>query len=215
MPRKKYYKPRPPEERFQHFTEPQRLLIIQWIAEGLKTKEINERAAAQKPPFVVTANEIYYYRITREVDIQAARLARVSEVVNTGFALRENRVLALNNLAERIYNELMERDKLWLPNAKGIGSGPDYERIDYEDFNRAGVEAVRGILEDLAQELGERVRRTDITSKDKPLPSAGPVISAEALKNLTDDELSILERAAEILERKSGGPAPKQDSTAD
>lgn len=193
------------------FTPDQQMKIILWLAEGLTTKEISVKAAMEKPSFYVNAQDVYYYRVTRQIDVDQAKRARESEALSSGFALKENRVTALNELAAKIFGELMsDKDsKLWLKMVKGIGSGLDYERIDYEEFNRAGVETVRGLLDDIALEMKDRVRRTDVTTKDKPITS-GSGLDPALWKNLSDDELEILERAAEILER----PASSEDSPA-
>jgi hypothetical protein len=39
---------------------------------------------------------------------------------------------------------------------KGIGSQDNYERVEYEEFNKAEVESLRGVLDDIAREVGDR-----------------------------------------------------------
>lgn len=184
------------------FSIDQQFLIVQWLAEGLTTKEMNQRAAVVKPPFTISAQEAYYYRVTREIDVEEARKARSSEALNSGFAVKENRIAAMNELATKIFEELLgEGGKLWLQNVKGIGSGPDYERVEYEEFNRSGVEALRGLMDDIATEVNQRIRRTDVTTKDKPIQGSG--LDPKLWKDLSDDDLEVLEQAAEILERSA------------
>lgn len=184
----------------ERFTEVQKLLMIQWLAEGLTVNEINALAAKAKPPFIATGAELSYYRISRQIDVEEARRARESEIISTGFALRERRVEALNSLSMKIFQELSLKkgSKLWLSMVKGIGSGQDYERITYQEFNKAEVDTLRNLLDDIAIEVGGRIRRTDITTKDRPI---GNKLDSRLWKDLSDDELAILERAAEILER--------------
>lgn len=198
-PKAKVY--RPPSSEVVVFTEPQQLLIVQWLAEGLTTREMNALASAQKPPFSITPSEAYYYRVSRQIDVTQALKMRESEAFNSGFAKKENRVIALNNLGQRIYEELGREGGMWLNMVKGIGSGQDYERIEYVEFNRAQIEAFRNILDDVATELGQRVRRSDVTSKDRPL--AAPGLPASAWSKLTDEEVELLERATEIVDRLS------------
>lgn len=209
MPRKKVGPPAPkrkaqPSLKVEPFTEEQKLKIIEWLAAGLTTREMNVIAATMKPPFILTSSETHYYRLSRQIDVEAARKARESEVMNSGFALRERRVEALNSLSMKIFDELNadKGSKLWLSMVKGIGSGDDYERIEYKEFNKAEIDALRNLLDDIASEVGGRVRRTDITTKDKPITPASS-LDPRLWKDLSDDELAILERAAEILERST------------
>jgi hypothetical protein len=102
--------------------------------------------------------------------------------------------------------DLMGGDKMWLLQVKGIGSHDNYERVEYWEFNRSEVESLRGVLDDIASEVGERIRKTDLTSGGKPLPRPG--IDPKQLKNLSNDELIALETAAEILERSGADQDP-------
>lgn len=193
------------------FSIDQQFLVIQWLAEGLTTKEMNERSATAKPPFTITSQEAYYYRVTRQIDVEAARLQRESEALNSGFAVRENRIIAINKLATKLYAELTDEtnSKLWTDMAKMLGPGQTY---NYVEFNKAEIDALRGLWDDMALETGGRVRRSDITSKDKPLGGTG--LDPAVFKDLSDEELEILEHAMEIMERRAtkqgGDPSSKE-----
>jgi hypothetical protein len=100
--------------------------------------------------------------------------------------------------------DLLGGNKMWLMQVKGIGGPLNYERVDYWEFNRSEVESLRGVLDDIASEMSERVRKTDLTSGGKPLPRP-PSISE--LRNLSDDELAVLENAARIIERAGADQA--------
>lgn len=93
---------------------------------------------------------------------QAELEARRSEVLSGGYALHFERVAHLNELAELLYRELNEEDKRWLPDVKQIGAGETAERVDIVRFNAALVREYRGALDDIAAELGERVKNLDI-----------------------------------------------------
>jgi hypothetical protein len=45
---------------------------------------------------------------------------------------------------------------LWTDQVKMIGSGPFAKEVDYEEFNTAEVTQYRGVLDDIAKELGHR-----------------------------------------------------------
>jgi hypothetical protein len=176
----------------------QKEVLLTWIAEGLKTDEINTRAAKFKPRFRVSTRIVAYYRKRRGVKLDEIQEAGETSSLKTGLAIRENRVAKLQLLADTMLADLLDNSRLWLPQVKGIGSHDNYERVEYEEFNKAEVDAVRGVLDDIAAEVGERVRKADVTSGGKPLPRSGPDL--KGLRKLSNNELAILEHAAEILE---------------
>lgn len=187
----------------------QREALLQWIAEGLESDEINKRAAKFKPPFKVTRQNVSKYRKTRGVKLEQIQEEAETSALKTGLALKENRVATLQKLANRLLEDLFgegENNRLWLTMVKGIGSHDNYERVEYQEFNRSEIESLRGLLDDIASEIGERVRRADLTSGGKPLPRPG--IDPKQLRNLSNDELIALETAAEILERSGADQDP-------
>ena len=179
----------------------QREALLAWIGEGLETDEINTRAAKWKPRFRVTRQQVDHYRKTRRIALHEIKEDGEASSLKIGLALKENRVAKLQLLADKMLADLLEQDRWWLLQVKGIGQGENFERVEYFEFNKAEIDAVRGVLDDIAGEVGERVRRADLTSGGKPLPRPG--IDPKQLRNLSDNELTILEHAAEILERGS------------
>ena len=144
----------------------QKEFLIQCIAEGLKPAEINARAALFADPFKVRRQQVDYYRDQCEIDIKDLQEQQKFKALNTGLALREVRVERLALLAKMIEDDLMG-GKMWLDQKKGVGSGPIAEIWDYLEFNRGQVEAYRGLLDDIAKEIGDRSIKADlITSND-------------------------------------------------
>jgi hypothetical protein len=141
----------------------QKEIVLTWVAEGLQTDEINERAAMFKPSFVVSRQQVDYYRKTRKQDIAVISAISEKNALIEGYALKETRVYKLSILAA-----LLERDLLngfiWLDQVKGVGSGPIAEIVDYEEFNTAEIAQFRGILDDIAKETGGREKNIDIKS---------------------------------------------------
>lgn len=110
-------------------------------------------------------------REAREAEEQQA--AYVRSVLESGFALHHERVRAMGELAGRLFAELTERGpagRLWLRDVKSVGSGVGAERVDLERFNAEEVAQFRGLLDDIAKEVGQRVKKTEVTGKD-----GGPV----------------------------------------
>lgn len=159
----------------------QKEAVIKWIAAGLQSDEINERAVEFTPPFSVSRQQVDYYRRTRDADFLVLLAAGEQEALTEGLALKAERVRKLKQLAA-----LMEKDlfggALWLDQVKGVGSGDIAMIVDYEEFNKAEVDAYRGILDDIAKELGHRVNKQEISGKD------GEAISIrEVVVNLTNE----------------------------
>ncbi len=146
---------------------------LEWVAEGLQTDEINERASSFDPPFVVSRQQVDYYRKTRDTDIKAIRSISENTALIEGYSQKEHRVYKLSILAS-----LMERDLLggflWTDDVKGVGSGPVAEIVDYEVFNKAEVESYRGVLDDIARETGGRAQKQEISG-----PDGGPIVINE------------------------------------
>lgn len=134
----------------------QREFLLKLIAEGLSLSEINTRAAKFKPPFKVTKQQADHYRKTRGLVLEEIQEASESDALKTGLALREERVKALKLLGDKMLAELQKPDKWWLPQVKGIGQGPNFERVEYFEFNKSELESFRGVLDDIAAEVGER-----------------------------------------------------------
>ena len=143
--------------------------MIRWIAEGLQSDEINDRAVEFIPPFSVSRQQADYYRKTRDADIKAIVAVGEQDALTEGLAKKGERVKKLKQLAA-----LMERDlfggSLWLDQVKGVGSGTMATIVDYEDFNKAEVDAYRGILDDIAKEVGGRAQKQEISG-----PEGGPI----------------------------------------
>lgn len=178
----------------------QKEALIAWIAEGLESDEINKRAAKFKPRFSVLRSQVTYYRNSRDHKLEELQESGEINALTSGLALKENRVATLQKLANRLLEDLFgegEENRLWLTMVKGIGSHDNYERVEYQEFNRSEIEVLRGLLDDIASEVGERVKKTDVTSGGKALPRP---INFDELRKLTDDQLAILENAADILE---------------
>lgn len=141
----------------------QRLYLLELVAEGLQTNEINERAEVFDPPFVVTRQLVDDYRKR-----YAPQLAEIVErekldALTTGLATRAERVKKLQQLAAAMEHDLFDNGLLWTSVPKTIGSGKTAKMIEIEEFNAAEVSAYRGVLEDIAREVGDRKANVNIS----------------------------------------------------
>lgn len=172
----------------------QKEAVLKWIAEGLKSGEINDRAGEFIPPFSIYPQHIDYYRRTRQADIEILIKAGEQSALTEGLALKSERVKRLKQLAG-----LMEKDLLggflWLDQVKGVGSGEIAKIVDYEEFNKGEVDAYRGVLDDIAKEVGHRTHRLEHSG-----PDGGPIET----KDVTPREL-LARRLAGIAARGGEG----------
>lgn len=131
----------------------------------MESNEINSLASEFAPPFRVSNSQLTYYRKTRQVEIDAIISAGEHDALSTGLALRDERVKRLKQLAA-----LLEKDLfggfLWIDQIKSIGNGERSEIIEYEEFNKAEVDSYRGVLDDIAKEVGGRINKQELTGQD-------------------------------------------------
>lgn len=55
---------------------------------------------------------------------------------------------------------------VWVRDVKGVGKGEDFEKIEIERFNPAIFSEYRAVLDDLAKEVGGRIRKSEVSTKD-------------------------------------------------
>ncbi len=138
----------------------QRDEVLKLVAEGLETDAINKRAAVFEPPFSVSRAQVDYYRKTRKVNIKELVEAGEYDALTAGLSLKAERVKRLQLLAALLEEDLFN-GVLWTQDVKMIGSGTFQERVEFETFNSAEVQQYRGVLDDIAKEIGERVQKVD------------------------------------------------------
>lgn len=184
-------------------TKKQRTQLLTWIAEGVDSGEINARAKKSKPPFEVSRQQVDYFRKTRGVDIDQIKNEEEFDALKSGLALKENRVQLLQDLADKMKSDLFENNLLWTDEVKGVGSADNFQLIDYKLFNSSEVQQLRGVLSDIAEEVGGRVQRKEVTGKDgKPLIPDRPPVD---LTKMTEEELDATEKAILAIERVASG----------
>jgi hypothetical protein len=140
----------------------QKEALLAWIAEGLTSDEVNNRASLLDDPFEVSRQQVDHYRKTRKVQISEILQQSEHEALNAGLAKKSDRVSLLKRLAAHLTEDLFERKLFWTDMVKGIGSKEDFERIEYEEFNAAEVAQLRGVLDDIAKEVGDRKAGMDL-----------------------------------------------------
>lgn len=134
--------------------------LLEWVAAGLESGEINKLAGAFSPPFSASRAQVDYYRHTRKVDLKELANNLEIDALTTGLSVKAERVRRLQLLAG-----MMEEDifggSLWVEQVKSIGSGFSQERIDYETFNSSEVDQYRSVIDDIAKEVGGRTQKIE------------------------------------------------------
>lgn len=143
----------------------QRESLIVWITEGISLSEINARAAAHEPPFEISKQQADWYRKTRRAPIREIQSRDEFNALATGLALKVKRVERLAALAALLENDIFGA-RLWVEMVKGVGKGEDFQLIRYEEFNAAEVQQYRGLLDDIAKELGDRANKQVLSGPD-------------------------------------------------
>lgn len=166
-------------------TAKQKKKVLEWIAEGLQSDEMNARAGRCRPPFSVSRQQVDFYRDSRGVALDELKEASESDALRTGLALREERVQALKELAERLKAELLG-DKLWLTRQKALGSGDWQQFITEQHFNNVEINSLRALLDDIAKETEGR------TYQRRGAAAADGLLDDEDLDELSDEELEAI-----------------------
>lgn len=96
--------------------------------------------------------------------VAIARKAEIARIMSEGFANVHTRVKYLNELAERQWRDMQDEERVWLPDVKQIGGGQFAERVDIIRYNAALDEQFRATLDDIASELSQRVKKTDLNA---------------------------------------------------
>lgn len=103
-------------------------------------------------------------------------------VMAEGLALDYERTRKLLRLADFLEEQIYEKSapdpitgrqthhNVWVPDVKSIGGGEFAERVDIERFNAALLSEYRAVLDDIAKEVGGRIKKADVTSGGKAIP---------------------------------------------
>ena len=160
----------------------QKEALLSWITEGLQSDEINKRAAVFDPPFSVIRQAVDHYRKTRRLNIKDIQAMSEKSALTEGYALKEHRVYKLSLLAAMLEKDLFG-GFLWTEDVKGVGSGAIAEIVEFEEFNKAEVDAYRGVLEDIAAETGGRIKNVDVLTGGEKLQAPQIIEIIKTYKN--------------------------------
>ena len=128
-------------------TNDQKRLIQEWVAAGKSNREIIRLAAEQNPPFVVKgANITKTYRKPVRETVRKVREQQTEEAVRAGLESKDERIRMLDETARYLFGEIRN-----IPAARAQLL-PSY------------INAMRGCLDDIAKELGQRSSKVDVNA---------------------------------------------------
>src|SRR6266700_8364762 len=136
----------------------QQLLLGKNITQASREVGIADKTAYRwmsEPTFQVE-------RKRRESELSKLEQEEITRILTSGYALMHRRVEALDRLAKKLEAYMEDEHNIWLPDVKSIGTGPTAERVDLVTFNDRLLSEYRATFADLASELGQRVKKTDI-----------------------------------------------------
>ena len=86
-----------------------------------------------------------------------------ARILKSRYALMHKRVELLDRKIQQLVDITDAEKGIWIPDVKSVGTGPDAERVDLVQFNSDAFKELREFLDDIAAELGERVKKADTT----------------------------------------------------
>lgn len=97
------------------------------------------------------------------------RAEEKEKVLRAGFALQYKRIEVYGQLLRKLISYTRDDDKIWLLDVKSVQVGLDsYERVDIVHFNAPLFTLIDRYLAAIAAEMGERVKKKEISSKEIP-----------------------------------------------
>lgn len=92
------------------------------------------------------------------------------KALRAGLALMHKRVEALAAIAHQLEDYMGDKSRVWLADVKIVATGMGQsERVDLEVFNHELFKEYREYLDDIAEEVGGRVKKQEVNNKGNPL----------------------------------------------
>lgn len=103
-----------------------------------------------------------------DTQIEQQIAAEEKRIIRAHYALKHKRIQELDTIVTRLIGYLEDEHNVWLPDVKGIGTGPTAERVDLIRFNDALFAQIRGYFADIAAEKGDRVKNNKMSISFPP-----------------------------------------------
>lgn len=89
------------------------------------------------------------------------------KVLRSGFALQHKRIQLLDKISRKLLAYTNDEEKVWIPENKTTTFGEDKSQVvEKVTFNAPLFQQLRSYQADIAAEMGERVKKQELTGKD-------------------------------------------------
>ena len=115
------------------------------------------------------SSQYHWQERVKQYDADQAKIidATIAEerakILKSRYALMHKRVELLDRKIQQLVEITDDEKGIWLPDVKSVGTGPDAQRVDLVQFNSDAFKELREYLDDIASELGERIKKADTT----------------------------------------------------
>ena len=126
-------------------TKDQKNLVKSWVAAGYNDRQIVKLAEGENPPFHISQQNIsknYRKKVEKKVQ-QISQEKQEEDVLRKGLAVKEERIQMLERTANYLFEMVPRTAAMQLPSV---------------------VNAMRGCLDDIAKELGQRKNNVDVNA---------------------------------------------------
>jgi hypothetical protein len=103
------------------------------------------------------------YQRAKEDQIIAEERERV---LRSGFALMHKRIKELDRLTRKLIKMTNDEAKVWLQETRTFGTDEESTTVEKVEFNAPLFTLIDKYLGSIAAEMGERVKKTEVTGKD-------------------------------------------------
>lgn len=97
----------------------------------------------------------------QDEQIEKQILAEQKKILRARYALKHKRIELLDRKAHQLAELTDDEGSIWIPDVKSVGNGPTAQRVDLVQFNDAAFRELREYLTDIADEMGERVKKQE------------------------------------------------------
>ncbi len=171
----------------------QRNALLSWAAEGLRLREINERAAQFDPPFEVEYLQLKHARKRSKTKFEQLREEFENEAIGEGLARKAVRIREKSHRHDLLNQIIAERSVS--EDMQAVAGGKTGLLVkDYKNglmavykLDAALLKELRDLEREIAIEVGQWTEKKDVTSDGKPL-QLQPTINVYASEQNEPDQ---------------------------
>lgn len=131
--------------------------------------------------------------------VDASKTAEIQRLRTEGLAADYARIQELDAIYQALKTEFKNGDGIWFTDIKMSAKG---DTVDVPVFNKPLIDSMRGVLDDIAKEVGGRK-----IVQEHSGPGGGPIRHKE-VKDLSDAELEAI-----LAAERGGGTVPEAEGT--